>query len=89
MSGPPYAHPGSTNPLATVALVLSLVGGVFPPAVIVALVCGHLALSQNKRTGQTGRGQAIAGLVVGYFFVAVFVILALVEIYMVTTHSFI
>jgi peptidyl-prolyl cis-trans isomerase B (cyclophilin B) len=31
-----------------------------------AIITGHIALSQIKRTGEGGRGLAIAGLVLGY-----------------------
>jgi hypothetical protein len=33
---------------------------------ILAVIFGHIALSQVRRTGQGGRGLAIAGLVLGY-----------------------
>ena len=31
-----------------------------------AVICGHIALSQIKKTGENGRGLAIAGLILGY-----------------------
>jgi hypothetical protein len=37
---------------------------------ILAVVFGHIALQQIRRSGQTGRGLAIAGLVLGYLGVA-------------------
>ncbi|KXO97829.1 peptidylprolyl isomerase [Tsukamurella pseudospumae] len=46
--------------MAIVALVLGVAGGVL------AIPFGHIALSQIKRTGEQGRGMAIAGLVLGY-----------------------
>ncbi|WP_231855535.1 DUF4190 domain-containing protein [Tsukamurella pseudospumae] len=49
-----------TNSMAIVALVLGVAGGVL------AIPFGHIALSQIKRTGEQGRGMAIAGLVLGY-----------------------
>lgn len=57
-----YAPP--TNTLAIVALVL---GFVFP---IGGIVCGHIARSQIKRTGEGGDGLALAGLILGYVFTA-------------------
>jgi hypothetical protein len=33
---------------------------------ILAVVFGHVALKQIERTGQGGRGMAVAGLVLGY-----------------------
>ena len=49
-----------TNVLAIVALVLGIV---IPPA---GIVCGHIALSQIKRTRENGRGLALAGTIIGY-----------------------
>jgi Domain of unknown function (DUF4190) len=49
-----------TNPLA----IASLVSAFFVP--IAAIVLGHLALGQLARTGEQGRGLAVAGLVLGY-----------------------
>jgi hypothetical protein len=37
---------------------------------VLAVVFGHVALNQIERTGQSGRGMAIAGLVLGYLGVA-------------------
>jgi Domain of unknown function (DUF4190) len=61
-----------TNTLAILALVLGLAGG------LPGIPLGHIALSQIKRTGESGRGLAIAGLVLGYAwagFVAAYIIL--------------
>ena len=33
---------------------------------LVAIITGHIALSQIKKTGEQGRGLAIAGLIIGY-----------------------
>lgn len=65
----------ATNGLALASLITSLVGLVtawFVPVVvsIVGVVLGHVALSQIRRTGQAGRGMAIAGLVLGYVVIA-------------------
>lgn len=49
-----------TNPLAIVGFVLSL----FIP--IAGLVTGYVSLSQIKRTGQAGRGLALAAVVIGW-----------------------
>jgi Domain of unknown function (DUF4190) len=69
-----YAPPSQrTNTLAVVALVLGVVG-----VSLGGVICGHLALSQIRRTGEAGRGMAIAGLVLGYLWIAVVVILLIV-----------
>lgn len=56
---PPYAYP-PTNAMAVASLVCAFV---FAP---LGIVFGHLSLSQIKRSGEDGRGLAIAGLVIGY-----------------------
>ncbi|WP_246097917.1 DUF4190 domain-containing protein [Rhodococcus spelaei] len=61
----------STNVFAILALVFGFLGGVL------AIIFGHIALSQIKRTGESGRGLAIAGLVLGYFFVAFWLVLVI------------
>jgi hypothetical protein len=48
------------NVLAIVSLVSAFVLS------LVAVITGHMALGQIKRTGEKGRGLAIAGLVLGY-----------------------
>lgn len=59
---PTYAPP--TNALAIVALILALVA---PPGGIIA---GHIALGQIKRTGESGHGLALAGVIIGYAYTA-------------------
>ena len=54
-----------TNTLAIVALVLAFFVS------LGAVICGHIALAQIKRTGEQGRGLAIAALVLGYIGIAV------------------
>ncbi|KQV07217.1 hypothetical protein ASC63_07840 [Leifsonia sp. Root112D2] len=50
-----------TNVLAIIALVLSLIS-----VSIGGVITGHIALSQIKKTGEQGRGLALAGLIIGY-----------------------
>jgi len=61
-----------TNVLSVVALVSS-VGGfvlawtwVLAVGVVVGVITGHIALGQIKRTGEAGRGMALAGVIVGW-----------------------
>jgi len=56
------------NVYAVLALVLSFV--IAP----VGIVLGHIALAETRRSGERGRGLAIAGLVVGYAWVLVVVL---------------
>jgi len=72
----PYAPAGApleerTNVLAIVALVAAFV------VPLVGIICGHIALSQIKRTGERGHGLALAGTVLGYVFVALGLLLGL------------
>jgi hypothetical protein len=61
------------NTLATVSFALGLIGFLLIPFIglvgvacaIAAIACGIIALNQIKRTGQSGRGLAIAGIVLG------------------------
>jgi peptidyl-prolyl cis-trans isomerase B (cyclophilin B) len=66
-----YPQPQPTNTMAIVSLVCAFV---FAPA---GIVFGHISLSQIKRTGEEGRGLAIAGLVISYVF-TVLAVLAIV-----------
>ena len=58
--GQPATGPAKTNVLA----IVSLVSAFFVS--LAAIITGHIALSQIKKTGEQGRGLAIAGLIIGY-----------------------
>jgi hypothetical protein len=62
-----YASP-KTNTLAIISLVAGLVGIFVIPFIgsIVAIITGHMGLSQIKQTGEGGRGLALAGTILGY-----------------------
>jgi hypothetical protein len=64
-----YGYPGSamvkTNGLATAALVCGLGGLVIGLSAPVGVGLGIAALVQIKRRGESGKGQAIAGIVIG------------------------
>ena len=57
-----------TNILAIVALVTGIAGLTVVPFVssIVAVVTGHMARKEVRRTGEQGDGLALAGLITGY-----------------------
>jgi hypothetical protein len=63
-----------TNSFAIVALCTSLI------ASVLGVVFGHVALSQIRRTGERGRGLAIAGLVIGYVGIGCTVVLVIAQI---------
>ena len=52
------------EPRYNVLAIVSLVSAFFVS--LVAVITGHMALGQIKRTGEKGRGLALAGLIVGY-----------------------
>ena len=58
----PYAPVAATNTMAILALVFAFV---FAPA---AIIMGHVAKKQIRRTGEQGDGLATAGLWLGYIF---------------------
>jgi hypothetical protein len=60
-AGPaPAPAPTTTNTLA----IVSFVGSFFVS--LVGIICGHIALVQIKRSGEKGRGFALAGVIIGY-----------------------
>ena len=68
---PVQSPPARTNGVAVASMIFGIIpffGGI--PAVIL----GHMARSQIKRTGDRGDGMAVAGLVLGYLWVALFVL---------------
>jgi hypothetical protein len=57
----------STNGLAIASLACGLAQFAFGPlATIPAIVLGHMARSQIRRTGEQGAGLALAGLILGW-----------------------
>ncbi len=61
-----YPRPRPTNGLAVAAFVCGLAQFVVVLTFIPAIVCGHLARAQIRRTGEAGGGLALAGLILGY-----------------------
>lgn len=65
----PYAAPATSYAPAkpwNVLSIVSLVAAVLVGFGLVAVITGHIALSQIKKTGDQGRVLAIIGLVLGY-----------------------
>ncbi len=69
-----YPPPRQTNTLAVAALVCAFV---FAP---LGIVFGHVSLSQIKKSGEEGRGLAIAGLVIGYLVTILTVLVVVVTV---------
>lgn len=74
-----------TNQMAIVSICCAagqLLAG--PLTTIPAIVCGHIARSQIRRTGEEGGGLALAGLLIGYaglalvllFFLTIFLLVS-------------
>ena len=67
------------NGLAAASLACGLAQFVFGPVVAVpAIVFGHVARHQIKRTGEQGAGLALAGLILGWATVILGIILLLI-----------
>ena len=60
-----FPAPQPTNGLAVAALVLGIVWAFWIGSAL-AIVFGHVALGQIRQRNQSGKGMAIAGLVLGY-----------------------
>lgn len=74
----PYTQQSPTekyNVLSIVSLVTSVLG-----ISLAGIICGHIGLSQIGRTGEKGRGLAIAGLVLGYLGIVAGLVLLVVLI---------
>lgn len=69
LSAVPLPRRAPLNPLAVAALVCGLLG--LAPA---AIVLGHVGVAQVARSGERGRGFAVAGLVLGYVAIVLVVI---------------
>ena len=72
-----------TNGLALASLACGFAQFLFgPPVAIPAIVFGHVARRQIKRTGEQGAGLALAGLVLGWATVILAIVLIVVGLAM-------
>lgn len=69
----PSAPAEKWNVLSIVGFVLSLIG-----FNIVAIVLGFIALSQVKKSGERGRGLAIAAIIIGFVSIVIGIIFFIV-----------
>src|SRR3984893_7706178 len=76
-SGTPVAFSAQTNTLAWVSLISGIVSWVAVPVIgaIVAVITGHMAKREIRRTGEQGDTLATVGLVLGYLHLAVVLII--------------
>jgi hypothetical protein len=77
----PQAYARPTNTMAILALVMAFV---FAPA---GLILGIVARRQIKQTGEEGDGLALAGIIVGGLFTAIFVLLIVIWIIAIVSIS--
>jgi hypothetical protein len=86
-AGPP---PG-TNGLAIGALVSSLAGLLFCACLIpsiVGIVLGVIGMGQTKRTGQSGHGLALAGVIIGAVTLALGILVIILDVAgVISTHG--
>lgn len=76
----PPVQQRQTSGLAIVSLVCGILGFFTGLTAIIAIVTGHMARSEIRRSPETyeGDGLAVAGLVMGYLVVALYLIAILV-----------
>ncbi len=71
-------QPVRTSGLAIASIVLAVVLGPF--GIVPAVVCGHLALRRIERDPSlTGRGLAVAGVIIGYTMLGSFVVMIILR----------
>jgi hypothetical protein len=75
-----YAYGPRTNSAAIASLVFGIASWLVCPFIggVVAVILGHVARGQIRRTGEGGGGLAIAGLILGYFHLAAAVVVTFI-----------
>jgi hypothetical protein len=71
-------YPPAVNPRTNGFAVGSLICGLVPLFGVPAIILGHVARGQIRQTGEQGDGLAIAGLVLGYVWISLFVLFMLI-----------
>ena len=74
----PYAR--STNGLAIASLVFAIASWFVCPFVggVLAVILGHIARGQIRRTGEAGGGLAMAGLILGYIHLGIAIVAGII-----------
>lgn len=83
--GQPYPPPSGsgTNGLAIAALVLGILGFIaYAIPAILALIFGYRAKGQIDASGgaQGGRGMAVAGIVLGWIWIGIYLVILLIVV---------
>lgn len=78
---PIYVRPVPSSGTATASLVVALIGVfggwcLFGLPCLIAVVLGHIGLSETRKDQKSGKGQAIAGLILGYLFLIPMVLIS-------------
>ena len=60
----------SLNTLAVVSIASALTS----IGAVAAIITGHVALTQIKKSGESGRGLALAGTIIGYVTIALWIL---------------
>jgi hypothetical protein len=81
---PPYPLVRPTNGLAIASLVCGIAAFFTGITCIPAIICGHTARRQIRRTGEQGDGMALAGLILGYVSVVLYIALVLAIVFLVS-----
>ena len=77
-SNPPAQAQGSNSGLAIASMVLGIIW-VFYIGSVLAVILGHVALSKMKKDPSIGgRGFAVAGVVLGWIGVGIFILFTLI-----------
>jgi len=79
-SSPVYAYGPRTNSTAVASLVFGIVSWFLCPFIggLLAVILGHVARGQIRRTGEGGSGLAVAGLILGYLHLAAALVLGFI-----------
>lgn len=73
---------GQTNGLAITSLIFGILTYVLLPLIgaLIAIITGHIARAQIKRNEQEGAGLALAGLILGYIYMLIVVLVIIAAI---------
>ncbi len=70
-----YQQQRPTNSLAVASMVFGLATPLFGLTALPAVILGHKARGQIRRTGEKGNGMAVTGLVIGWAAIGLFALL--------------
>lgn len=83
---PPWPMPRATNGMAIAAMILGILW-VYWIGSILALVFGYVARSQIRRTGESGDGMALAGIILGWIGVGILAAVIIIPLFVAAIAS--